>query len=60
MEFYSKAMVGLHTMVDEHFGIGIVEYMAAGIIPVVNASGGPLLDIVVPHDCKPTGNLNND
>jgi hypothetical protein len=24
------AVGGLHTMVDEHFGISIVEYMAAG------------------------------
>jgi alpha-1,2-mannosyltransferase len=25
-----SGLVGLHTMADEHFGIGIVEYMAAG------------------------------
>lgn len=24
------AVVGLHSMVDEHFGISVVEYMAAG------------------------------
>ena len=42
------AAVGLHTMTDEHFGIGIVEYMAAGAIVVAHASAGPLLDIVVP------------
>ena len=24
------AVAGLHTMLDEHFGISIVEYMAAG------------------------------
>jgi hypothetical protein len=24
------AVGGLHTMVDEHFGISIVQYMAAG------------------------------
>ena len=24
------SLVGLHTMRDEHFGIGVVEYMAAG------------------------------
>ena len=50
-------MVGIHTMVNEHFGIGIVEYMAAGLIPLANGSGGPLLDIVVPHDGNPTGKL---
>ena len=62
-------------MVDEHFGIGIVECMvsgssllldfggvsavccfkAAGVIPVTHASGGPLVDIVVPVDGEPTG-----
>jgi len=42
-------------MVDEHFGINIVEFMAAGAVPVVHASGGPLQDIVVPVDGKRTG-----
>ncbi|KAJ9452687.1 GDP-Man:Man(3)GlcNAc(2)-PP-Dol alpha-1 [Diplonema papillatum] len=41
-----SSMVGLHTMWNEHFGIGIVEYMASGCIPVAHRSGGPLLDIV--------------
>ena len=27
------AVGGLHTMLDEHFGISIVEYMAAGLCP---------------------------
>lgn len=35
-------------MWNEHFGIGIVEFMAAGAIPLAHHSGGPLLDIVVP------------
>lgn len=42
-------------MVDEHFGINVVEFMAAGAIPVAHASAGPLLDIVVPMDGQPTG-----
>ena len=42
-------------MVDEHFGINVVEFMAAGLITIAHASGGPLLDIVVPRDGKPTG-----
>lgn len=42
-------------MVDEHFGITVVELMAAGLVPVVHASAGPLLDIVTPLEGKPTG-----
>ena len=41
-----EASVGLHTMKFEHFGIAIVEMMAAGCVPVAHASAGPLLDIV--------------
>jgi alpha-1,2-mannosyltransferase len=42
----SRAVIGLHSMVDEHFGICVVEYMAAGAVPIAHASGGPLFDIV--------------
>jgi alpha-1,2-mannosyltransferase len=44
-------------MWNEHFGIGVVEYQAAGLISVVNNSGGPKLDIVIPIDGQPTGKL---
>ena len=50
-----KASVGVNGMWNEHFGIGVVEYLAAGLIPVVHDSGGPKLDIVVPFEGKPTG-----
>ncbi|KAI9095198.1 hypothetical protein DFS34DRAFT_651528 [Phlyctochytrium arcticum] len=41
-----QSSIGLHSMQDEHFGIGIVEYMAAGLIPIAHNSGGPKLDII--------------
>lgn len=33
-----EAVGGLHTMVDEHFGIGIVQYMAAGASLLISQS----------------------
>ena len=33
-----KKIVGLHTMVNEHFGINIVEFMAAGLSLAVPVS----------------------
>ncbi|XP_043604471.1 GDP-Man:Man(3)GlcNAc(2)-PP-Dol alpha-1,2-mannosyltransferase isoform X3 [Bombus pyrosoma] len=41
-----RAMIGLHTMWNEHFGISIVECMAAGLIVVAHGSGGPRADII--------------
>lgn len=41
-----SAAIGLHTMRLEHFGIAVVEMMAARVVPVAHRSGGPLLDIV--------------
>lgn len=41
--------VGLHCMRDEHFGIGVVEYLAAGCVPVAHNSGGVKNDIVRPE-----------
>ncbi|OJT12992.1 GDP-Man:Man(3)GlcNAc(2)-PP-Dol alpha-1,2-mannosyltransferase [Trametes pubescens] len=55
LNWLSRASIGLSTMVDEHFGINVVEFMAAGVIPVAHASGGPLLDIIVPLENEPTG-----
>lgn len=49
------ASVGVNGMWNEHFGIGVVEYQAAGLISVVHDSGGPKLDIVREVDGQPTG-----
>ncbi|KAF2467080.1 UDP-Glycosyltransferase/glycogen phosphorylase [Lindgomyces ingoldianus] len=55
LDWMRKASIGVNGMWNEHFGIGVVEYQAAGLISVVNDSGGPKLDIVVEIDGKPTG-----
>lgn len=36
-------------MWNEHFGIGIVEMMAAGLLVVAHNSGGPKSDIITPR-----------
>ncbi|KAH8963959.1 hypothetical protein BDL97_04G038200 [Sphagnum fallax] len=51
------AIAGLHTMTDEHFGISVVEYMAAGAVVIAHDSAGPKLDIVVEEAGQPTGFL---
>ncbi|KAJ5736782.1 CAZyme family GT4 [Penicillium malachiteum] len=41
------ASVGVNGMWNEHFGICVVEYQAAGLICVTHDSGGPREDIVI-------------
>jgi alpha-1,2-mannosyltransferase len=41
-----QASIGIHTMRDEHFGITIVEMMAAGLAMFTHKSAGALLDII--------------
>jgi alpha-1,2-mannosyltransferase len=43
----ATASVGVNAMWNEHFGICVVEYQAAGLICVTHDSGGPREDIVV-------------
>lgn len=43
-----RAVVFLHTMRNEHFGISLVEAMAAGAIVIAHNSGGPRDDICLP------------
>jgi glycosyltransferase involved in cell wall biosynthesis len=40
-DLLGSAMVYVHCAENEHFGITIVEAMAAGCVPVVHDSGGP-------------------
>lgn len=51
------AVAGIHSMTDEHFGISVVEYMAAGAIPIAHKSAGPKMDIVLDEDGQQTGFL---
>ena len=41
-----NAFIGIHTMWNEHFGIAVVEKLAAGLLTIAHRSGGPLMDIV--------------
>ncbi len=55
LEWLRKASIGVNGMWNEHFGIGVVEYQAAGLISVVHDSGGPKIDIVTKIKNEPTG-----
>ncbi|XP_015867003.2 GDP-Man:Man(3)GlcNAc(2)-PP-Dol alpha-1,2-mannosyltransferase [Ziziphus jujuba] len=57
VELLGDAFAGIHSMVDEHFGISVVEYMAAGAIPIAHNSAGPKMDIVLEEDGQQTGFL---
>lgn len=60
IQCYQSALIGIHAMWNEHFGIGIVESMAAGLIMVANKSGGPLMDIIETSEGSQTGYLAVD
>lgn len=45
LDWLKRAWAGVNGMWNEHFGIGVVEYQAAGLVGVVHKSGGPYLDI---------------
>jgi len=53
----SEGLIGIHTMWNEHFGIGIVEMMAAGLLTIANRSGGPLRDIIIEESGSRNGFL---
>ncbi|XP_028048856.1 GDP-Man:Man(3)GlcNAc(2)-PP-Dol alpha-1,2-mannosyltransferase isoform X2 [Monomorium pharaonis] len=55
-----RGIIGLHTMWNEHFGIVVVECMAAGLIMVAHNSGGPRADIIETRAGSVTGFLAED
>jgi len=56
-----ESTIGLHAMWNEHFGISIVECMAAGLIMVAHKSGGPAMDIIFQREgLAPIGFLAAD
>ncbi|XP_057818642.1 GDP-Man:Man(3)GlcNAc(2)-PP-Dol alpha-1,2-mannosyltransferase isoform X2 [Cryptomeria japonica] len=57
VDLLGMAISGLHSMTDEHFGISVVEYMAAGAVPIAHNSAGPKMDIVLDEDGQKTGFL---
>ncbi|XP_035825053.1 GDP-Man:Man(3)GlcNAc(2)-PP-Dol alpha-1,2-mannosyltransferase isoform X2 [Aplysia californica] len=59
-QLLAESLVSLHTMWNEHFGICVVEGMAAGTVMLAHDSGGPKMDIVVTHNDRPTGFLASD
>lgn len=60
LNYIANATIGLHTMWNEHFGIGVVECMAGGCIILAHDSGGPKMDIVIEWNGKLTGFLASD
>jgi alpha-1,2-mannosyltransferase len=60
-EEFSKAKIGIHTMIDEHFGITLIEMMAAGLIVVTHNSAGAKNDILINEgESKPGFLVNNE
>ncbi|KAH9389834.1 asparagine-linked glycosylation protein [Tyrophagus putrescentiae] len=41
-----KASIAIHTMINEHFGISVVEFLASGLLTLTHNSAGPKLDII--------------
>lgn len=55
LDYLRRASIGVNGMWNEHFGMSVVEYQAAGLISVTHDSGGPKNDIVVDLGDGPTG-----
>lgn len=46
----SRGKCAIHTMIDEHFGISLIEFLEAKIPIVCHRSGGPESDILLPNE----------
>uniref|UniRef100_G3MLR9 GDP-Man:Man(3)GlcNAc(2)-PP-Dol alpha-1,2-mannosyltransferase n=1 Tax=Amblyomma maculatum TaxID=34609 RepID=G3MLR9_AMBMU len=57
MSEMKRASAAIHTMWNEHFGMCVVECMAAGLLMVAHNSGGPKMDIVTEYNGECTGFL---
>ena len=49
-ERLKRAKCAIHTMIDEHFGISLLEYLEAKVPVVCHRSGGPEMDILLPEE----------
>ncbi len=49
MHNIKSATFGVHTMIDEHFGISVVEMLAGGLVVLAHDSAGPKDDILGNH-----------
>lgn len=46
LKLCGECKIGLHSMINEHFGISVVEMMSSGLITIANNSAGPKMDII--------------
>lgn len=59
VRLYGESLCGLHTMWNEHFGMGVVEMAAAGMVVIAHNSGGPRQDIIVGPTSSPAQSAAN-
>ena len=60
MRRIKEATWGVHTMIDEHFGISVVEMLAGGLVVLAHNSAGPRDDILGNHTHALYGILAKD